>query len=346
MKKVNLGIYVILMLLSFSAFSGQAEDAALLEAVDSKNPQGVEAALKSGANSGALRPPQYRRSALDSAVLSASYTADDDDETILASAKIIKLLVEAGALKTQTEHVLFFPVANNNIALLNYLIENGAKATAKVDGLTLAEYAIMYSHDEVYQILVKSGALPVPTSSISSLRLVKAANRHSINDIQIQLSAGADINTKISDGRTPLIAALSIPAFNEDHYKTIEFLLSKGADSNLGGKERDYFVTPLGQSISWGSYPAKNKSESLPRASMALKIVKLLIAKGAKVSGKDFYGNTPLHIAAEYNYVDAANLLIKEGAKIMPKNNAGKTPLDLAEGKEMIQLLKKNGAKE
>lgn len=346
MKKLFLLLTLSLLCHSSLAISGQAEDAALLDAIDQRNLLGVENALKNGANAGALYPPEYLKSALDRALSEATYPLDDDEEKILASIKVIKLLVEAGALKTQTKDVLIYPVLDNNVVLLNYLIANGAKASARVDGLSLSEYAAMYSHDEVYQILVKSGAIPVSTSSISGLRLIKAASRHSINDAQIQLSAGADINTKISDGRTPLIAALSTPAFNEDHYKMIEFLLSKGADPDLNGKERDSFVTPLGQAISWGSYPAKRKSENIPKANIAFKIIKLLITKGAKVSGKDFYGNTPLHIAARRDYVDAASFLIKEGAKVMPKNNAGKTPLDLAEGKEMIQLLKKNGAKE
>jgi ankyrin repeat protein len=64
------------------------------------------------------------------------------------------------------------------------------------------------------------------------------------------------------------------------------------------------------------------------------------------VSRQDNTGRTPLHIAAKYNNLYAADKLLKAGCKIMTKDFKGKTPLDLAESKEMIKLLKKYGAKE
>jgi ankyrin repeat protein len=61
---------------------------------------------------------------------------------------------------------------------------------------------------------------------------------------------------------------------------------------------------------------------------------------GAKVSGTDERGWTPLHAAARFDNVLLAEILIKEGAKIMPRDNTGKTPLDYAESAAMIRLLK------
>jgi ankyrin repeat protein len=71
-----------------------------------------------------------------------------------------------------------------------------------------------------------------------------------------------------------------------------------------------------------------------------------LLEAGAKVSGVDSIGRTPLHIAAENDNVRAAEILIREGAKVMPRDGAGKTPLDYAESSAMIKLLKQNGATE
>jgi ankyrin repeat protein len=79
---------------------------------------------------------------------------------------------------------------------------------------------------------------------------------------------------------------------------------------------------------------------------MAEETLAHLLKAGAKVSGMDSQGRTPLHIAAKFDNVRAAEILIKEGAKVMPRDRTGKTPLDYAESAPMIMLLKQNGATE
>ena len=48
------------------------------------------------------------------------------------------------------------------------------------------------------------------------------------------------------------------------------------------------------------------------------------------LSSTDHSGNTPLHIAAECNYVGAVSLLLTKGTDCNPKNKMGRTPLHLA----------------
>ena len=79
---------------------------------------------------------------------------------------------------------------------------------------------------------------------------------------------------------------------------------------------------------------------------MAEETLARLLKAGAKVSGMDSQGRTPLHLAAKSDNVRAAEVLIKEGAKVMARDESGRTPLDYAESAPMIKLLKANGATE
>jgi ankyrin repeat protein len=257
---------------------------------------------------------------------------------------IISLLIDAGALKNHDGSSLLLPVLNADAMMVKYLINRGASAAASVDGQTLSESAKENENEEVYKILIENGAKPVSEEQSKRLQMMKAARGNNIKKLNIILNAGTSINSKGSNGETALMTALEMPIYDENQLKTVEFLLSKGADPNIGSPNRSMgYQLPLGLVVSWGGY-MKDKSDK--RRLVVLKVMKTLIDKGAKISGKNDKADTALHIAARADFLDAAKLLIKEGAKVMPKNDAGKTPLDLAESKEMIQLLKKGGARE
>ncbi len=77
-------------------------------------------------------------------------------------------------------------------------------------------------------------------------------------------------------------------------------------------------------------------------------VIELLIVKGADVNTKDqYYGETPLHYAAQHGDKHVAELLIANGADVNAKNNNGETPLHCATRwgyKDVIELLIANGA--
>eukprot|EP00434_Breviolum_minutum_P030481 symbB.v1.2.026954.t1/scaffold2731.1/size72017/2 len=57
---------------------------------------------------------------------------------------------------------------------------------------------------------------------------------------------------------------------------------------------------------------------------------------------ESLYGNTPLHVAAYWGNVEAAELLLSKGAAVDATNLAGKTPLDLArkeDHKKVVRIL-------
>ena len=60
------------------------------------------------------------------------------------------------------------------------------------------------------------------------------------------------------------------------------------------------------------------------------KIVKMLIAKGAKVDHRNTSGWTSLHQACFHGHTSIAKLLINAGAEVDKRNKYGATPLNMA----------------
>ncbi|MCH1496228.1 MAG: ankyrin repeat domain-containing protein, partial [Rubripirellula sp.] len=63
-----------------------------------------------------------------------------------------------------------------------------------------------------------------------------------------------------------------------------------------------------------------------------LESVKVLLRRGAKVSGSNRDGNTPLHVAAFLCREDIVKLLLENGASPATKNSRGETPIDVVSG--------------
>ena len=76
-------------------------------------------------------------------------------------------------------------------------------------------------------------------------------------------------------------------------------------------------------------------------------IAQELTAKGADINAKDRGGRTPLHYAAEENAHETARWLISRGALLNGKDGSGNAPLHLAarqNAQETTELLVQNGA--
>jgi ankyrin repeat protein len=70
--------------------------------------------------------------------------------------------------------------------------------------------------------------------------------------------------------------------------------------------------------------------------------MKLLLDAGARIDAVDDRGNTPLHAAAEVGSLRVVEILVSRGARRGVKNRAGATALDLAKRRgdaDVVQLL-------
>ena len=108
--------------------------------------------------------------------------------------------------------------------------------------------------------------------------------------IEKLFSLGLDINSKDSEGNTPLMIA----AFT-GKMEAVTYLFDKGADASLKGK----YGRNLLQNASWGGNVA---------------IIKTMLSRGFDINSKDSNGDTPLMIAALCGKMEAVTYLLDKGA--------------------------------
>jgi hypothetical protein len=125
----------------------------------------------------------------------------------------------------------------------------------------------------------------------SNYQLLMASLRGDDATLSRLLANGADIETKGTNGETPLFLAVF-----KGHLSTVRLLLEKGADVNT-----------------------KN-NRGVPALCMAAfkghkDIVSLLLAKGAPVNSTDYNGRTPLMVANKKGFKEVAQILKQAGGR-------------------------------
>jgi len=173
------------------------------------------------------------------------------------------------------------------------LLAHGAKVDAKdKSGNTPVHFAAENGRSKLIDLLIDKGAI---ISEDDNLLADEGASLYAVwsnqaDVLKVLLDHGADVNAADRWGWSLLHYA----AYDGDMTK---MLLDKGANPNI--VEREMGRTPL----HWAAFRGRKTK------------VEMLLAHGANVDTRDWYGKTPLSLAKEGGHTEIIELLKKHGAK-------------------------------
>lgn len=247
------------------------------------------------------------------AVDNSGSTSLHDAASFLGTEKIVKLLLNHGANVDTKNNSGFTPVMHavfeDNVKVLEMLIAVGANVDAGNDYTPLHVAASQSKNLKTLKLLIDAGADLEVKDKNGKTPLNWAVKKENIDTINVLIDAGANVNA-ISSRGTTLHQATAV-SNNINIYK---LLLKAGADVNARN-EHDY--SPLLSALFY---------------SRSLDVVKLLLDAGCDINEKsNNNGFSPLHEAVQKSSnVGIVKFLLKSGADARAKAKYGYSPLHVA----------------
>ncbi|XP_070541191.1 poly [ADP-ribose] polymerase tankyrase-2-like [Ptychodera flava] len=231
---------------------------------------------------------------------------------------------------------LHFAAGYNRVAVVEYLLQNGADVHAKdKGGLVPLHNACSYGHYEVTELLVKHGAVVNVADLWKFTPLHEAAAKGKYEICKLLLKHGADANKKNRDGNTPLDLVKEGDQDVQDLLRGDAALLDAAKKGCLARVQK--LVSP--ENINCRDSQGRNSTPlHLAAGYNNVEVAELLLENGADVNARDKGGLIPLHNASSYGHVDIAALLIKYGTCVNATDRWSFTPLHEAAQKGRTQL--------
>lgn len=229
------------------------------------------------------------------------------------------------ARESHNETALIIAAHKGSLSIVTALLKAGADVHAKGNsGNTPLHEAVGSDNAEITKVLLDAGADPNAKNRGGRAPLYEAARFGRPSVIPLLLAAGADPNMK-SDGTTPIAAA------REEGKKDIIAMLENARPvTPAAHKEAAAPSTPaprptssdaLAQLKQMGIKTVDDETLFSRIEARDVRVVKLLVAAGARTNARNDVGRTPLYAAISNDDVAMVKALIAAGADV---NDAGK----------------------
>ena len=181
---------------------------------------------------------------------------------------------------------------------------------------------------------------PSELMKIAQIRFIEAAAAGNVEQMEMLLEQGVDVNASDTAGRGALHLACS-----EGHCRAVKFLLSNGAKLEMQDR---WGKTPLVEAVLSGKRAVADLLvhagavlQHDVKAEMEAKMhhfsargdllgVQRLLESGIGINTTDYNGRTALHIACEWGKLEMVNYLIAEGADVHCLDVLQETPMTIA----------------
>ncbi|XP_063290647.1 poly [ADP-ribose] polymerase tankyrase-2 isoform X2 [Pelobates fuscus] len=274
------------------------------------------------------------------------FSNTDADRQLLEAAKagdldtVVKLCtpqtVNCRDIEGRHSTPLHFAAGYNRVAVVEYLLQQGADVHAKdKGGLVPLHNACSYGHYEVTELLVKHGAVINVADLWKFTPLHEAAAKGKYEICKLLLQHGADSTKKNRDGNTPLDLVKDGDTDIQDLLRGDASLLDAAKKGCLARVKKLCTTENVNCRDTQGRHSAPLH---LAAGYNNLEVAEYLLQNGADVNAQDKGGLIPLHNAASYGHVDVAALLIKFNACVNAIDKWAFTPLHEAAQKGRTQL--------
>ena len=239
---------------------------------------------------------------------------DDTSATLHAETYPLHEAAEAGDLDSVTH---FINLHNKDV--------HAKKNNQPYYGYTPLHIAAVNGNLAIVTTLLAAGADVNAKNLGKETPLYLAATNGHVSIVSALIAARADVNAKSRESinginLTPLLRAVA-----NGHVSIVSALIAAGADVNN---------MPLHSAVR-GAVQRHYRYGSQQYAS----VVSVLIAAGADVNVTTSYGETPLHKAVPWPFIQIVSVLIAAGADVTVQDNGGYAPLHRAASNGRISIV-------
>lgn len=284
--------------------------------------------------------------------------------SLLGLVDVVKWLEDQGLDVNSSGGTFGFPlqaaITRNHEDLVKHLLGRGVDVRKKggMFGTALIAAAAMSTTDMVKTLLDAKSDLTA-TDQNGWTALHHAANRGNHDIVQLLIDKGADINAVTTDNKTPTELALTLRGGNVLHVlaeKGARIFAERGVSElvlevGILTEDEKLVHMALNQGLQVNDVP-KERSTALNLSVNSLRMVRLLLAKGANPNLADGDGITPLVAAVAVKNSKMIEALLKAGAKVDGDLDTAANellrPLYIAilnDDQATVEMLFKHGAK-